>query len=118
VTATSPRGLPASKTITVTRGTIPTLQSVQPLDGTKLLIGSPAVFAITATDLEGDPREFRMLLDGAPMGSWSSSQPPPWTPASGQVGPHRLTAGVRDGFGGEATEDVDVYIIRPAVQHP
>ena len=116
--ATSPNGLVTTNNYTVTLGTIPTIQTVQPQDGTKIYTGAATTIQTTATDQENDPIQYQVLLDGVPLGAWSAASSQTWTPATTQTGVHTLSVSVRDGYGGSRTKDVEVFVVRSPVQHP
>lgn len=118
LTATSPNGYVTQRTYQVTLGTIPTVQSVQPADGAKLYAGQAATLQVTATDREGDAVEHQFLIDGAVVGGWGSVASTTWTPGQSQFGLHQVTVGVRDAYGGSNTKDVEVFVVRPPVDHP
>ena len=118
LTATSPNGYVTQRTYQVTLGTIPAIQSSQPVDGTTLYAGTSVTLQATATDLEGDAVEHQFLIDGVVVGGWGSVASTTWTPAQSQFGLHQVTVGVRDAYGGSNTKDVDVFVVRPPVQHP
>ena len=116
--ARSPNGYTTSWTYAVTLGTIPTIQAVQPPDAAKVYAGASTAIQVSASDAESDPIEYQVLLDSVPLGTWSSSATQPWTPGLGQLGLHTVTAAVRDAFGGSRTQDVEVFVVRPPIEHP
>ncbi len=118
IAALSPKNHPASKTVTITLGTIPTIQAAQPADGAKLYAQRPAAIQITATDKEGDLIQFQVLLDGTPLGDWGPSMPQLWTPNVSQMGLHTLTVQARDDYGGSSTRAAEVFVVRPPIDHP
>lgn len=116
--AVSPNKWLTSLTYPITLGTIPTIQTVQPPDGTKLYAGTAITLQATAKDQEGDPIRYRFLVDGAPLADWTSSAAQPWTPLVAQTGLHTLTFQVRDDYGGVNTKALEVFVIRRPVDHP
>ncbi len=116
ITATSPRGYVSTKTHAMTLGTIPTITNLQPPDGTKRPAGTTITIQITATDKETDPLEFQILNNGAVLVDWTSSSSNPWTPTEADRGSHTLEVRVRDGFGGYASQQVEVYVAHRQVQ--
>ena len=116
ITATSPRGYVSTETPSMTLGTIPTITSFQPPDGTKRPAGTTITITISATDKEADPVEFQILNNGAILVDWTSSSSNPWTPTEANRGVHALEVRVRDGFGGYASQQVEVYVARRQVQ--
>ncbi len=118
VTATSPNGFTATKTVTVTLGTIPTLQVALPADGSKLYAGAAVTLQASASDAEGDPIQFHFAIDGTPMADWAASSSMSWTPAQSATGQHTVTIRARDDYGGSADRHNDVWVLRSPVQHP
>ncbi|OGX37532.1 MAG: hypothetical protein A3C53_04965 [Omnitrophica WOR_2 bacterium RIFCSPHIGHO2_02_FULL_68_15] len=116
--ARSPNGYTTTKSGGITLGAIPIITSTDPADRAKVFAGQALTIRTTATDQEADPLQYRVLLDGALLVDWSGSNTAPWTPPTGQFGPRVLTVAVRDGFGGERTQDVRVFVIRKPVDHP
>ncbi len=118
ITATSPNHYVSTKSLTITLGHIPTIQTAQPLDGTKLYAGAATSIQLSATDLENDPIQYQIVLDGAPLWDWGSNASQAWTPGSALIGLHTVTIGVRDAFGGSNTQSAEVFIVRPPINHP
>lgn len=118
IAATSPNGFSSSQPLSVTLGTIPTIQTVLPPDRSKLYLGTSITIQITAQDAESDPMKYQVLLDDAPMGAPASASSLAWTPGTGQMGAHTLTARASDDYGGGGTQDVQVLVIRQPVQPP
>ena len=118
ITATSPNGLVATKTLTVTLGTIPTILSIQPADGTKLYFGTTVTAQATSVDKENDPLECQILLDGVVIVDWFAGASHPWTPTEAQRGLHIFEVRVRDAFGGFAARQAEVYVLRKPVLPP
>lgn len=118
ITATSPNRHVSTQTLTVTLGSVPIITATVPPDGTKLSAGTPSTIQISATDQEGDPISYQVALDGVPLGAWAASPTQPWTPTTSQVGLHTVTASVRDAYGGSTQRELQVFVVRPPVQHP
>ena len=116
--ATSPNGYVTQADYTVTLGTIPALQAVQPLNGTKWYAGTPVRIQATAVDSDGDPIAYRFAVDGSVLSDWGFASTQTWTPDLIQRGPHTLTIDVRDNDGGSRSQDVNVFVLRRPVQHP
>ena len=116
ITATSPRGYVSTTTRAMTLGTIPTITGLQPPDGTKRPAGTTITITISATDKEADPVEFQILNNGAILVDWTSSSSNLWTPTEADRGVHALEVRVRDGYGGYASQQVQVYVARRQVQ--
>ena len=118
ITATSPNGYASTKTLNVTLGTIPTILSIQPADGTKLYAGTTVSISATATDKENDPLECQILIDGIVTVDWFAGASHPWTPGTAALGPHTVESRARDGFGGFASKQAQVYVLRKPVLPP
>jgi len=116
--ATSPLGHVTTQTLQVILGTIPTITTVQPPDGTKPYAGTTVTVQITATDAENDPLQYQVLLDGTIVMDWTSTNSYSWSPTLNNLGLHTLEARARDGFGGFASQPVDVYVVRQPVSPP
>jgi len=118
VTATSPRNLVSSASRTITLGRIPTISTSQPADGTTLYVGSAVTIAASATDPEDDPMEYQILLNGQVLSDWATASSSTWTPTEVQQGLRRLELRVRDAFGGFASRQAEVYVLRKPVSPP
>jgi hypothetical protein len=118
ITATSPNGFVSTSTLEVVLGTIPTIASTQPADAAKLYAGSATTLAATATDKESDPVELQILLDGAVVAGWAAGAAYPWTPGTSALGLHTVEIRARDGFGGVASRQAQVYVLRRPVPPP
>ncbi len=116
--ATSPNGYVTAADYTVILGAIPTIQAVQPPDGAKLYPGAATTIQVSATDQEGDPIQYQILVDGALLADWSAGPTQPWTPGANSVGLHTITVTVRDDYGGSHTQDAQVYVLRRPIEHP
>ena len=116
--AVSPNGYTTTTDDLLTLGTIPTIQTVAPIDGTLLYMGSVVTVQMSAVDQEHDPLAYQILLDGVPLSEWSSQPSVAWTPRSSQLGLHTLTYAVRDDYGGSKSERDEVLVIRNPIQHP
>jgi len=116
--ATSPNDHVTTDTFTVTRGTIPTLLSTQPADATKHPVGTTLAIHATASDAEADPLEYHILINGLVMADWSPIPSSSWTPSETDLGFGTLDVRVRDGFGGAASTQSEVYVLHPAVPPP
>ncbi|MDP3722365.1 MAG: hypothetical protein Q8R91_02575 [Candidatus Omnitrophota bacterium] len=116
--ATSPNDHVTTETFTVTRGTTPILLSAQPADATKHPVGTTLAIQATASDMEADPLEYQILIGGVVVADWSATAPYPWTLRESDLGLRPLDLRVRDGFGGLASIQAEVYILHPAVPPP
>jgi len=118
ITATSPNGFISTKTLTVVLGTIPTIVATQPVDGSKLYAGTGVTISATATDKENDPLEYQFLLAGQVVAGWGAGASLPWTPTEAQQGLRLIEVRVRDGFGGFASKQAEVFVLRKPVSPP
>jgi hypothetical protein len=118
VKAVSPHGHVTEVEALVTLGTIPTIRSFTPSDGAIVYAETPAVIRIDAADADADPIEYQVRLDGAPVSDWVQLATPSWTPNLETLGARALTAAVRDGYGGEHVQAVEVYVARQPVEAP
>ena len=118
ITATSPNGYVSTKTVAVILGTIPTILSLQPADGSKLYAGTGVTISAAATDKENDPLEYQFLLAGQVVAGWGAGASLPWTPTEAQRGLRLIEVRVRDGFGGNASKQAEVFVLRKPVSPP
>jgi len=116
--ATSPNGYVTTKDDVITLGTIPSIQTSQPADGAKAYAGTAATLQVTAQDQEGDPIQYQFLIDGIPLTDWSAASSQTWTPPAGLSGVRTVTVKVRDDYGGSNQKDVEVFVVRPPINHP
>ena len=118
ITATSPNGYVSTKTLAVILGTIPTITAVEPADGSRLSVDTPVTICAQATDKEHNPMEYQLWLDGQLLVDWAREAAFVWTPARSHGGLHALEARVRDGFGGVASKQAEVYVLRTPISPP
>lgn len=116
--ATSPNGYVTAQDVTITLGTIPTIQTTQPPDAAKVYAGATATIQVSATDQEGDPIEYQLVVDGIPLSAWGDAPTASWSPGLSELGLHTVRASARDGYGGSSARDVEVLVVRQPVQHP
>jgi len=116
--ATSPNGHVTQQDATMTLGAVPAIQSVEPSDGTKIYAGRMVPIRAIATDPDSDPVEYQIVLDGAILADWSSDPQLSWLPELGQPRVHALTVNARDGFGGQSSKTVSVYVVHPPIEPP
>ncbi|MBI4227746.1 MAG: hypothetical protein HY600_05715 [Candidatus Omnitrophica bacterium] len=116
ITATSPNGHVATRALTITRGTIPTIVSAQPTGGRKLYAEVSQPIQAVVTDKEGDPIVVRFLLDGQELRPWSPLTAHDWIPSALQFGPRTLEIQAKDEDGGEAARPVPIYILRKPIR--
>ncbi len=115
IVATSPRGFITTETLNVIRGTIPAITHLQPADATILYVDSSPTLQASATDQENDPIQYQILLNGQVMKDWNMLSSISWIPGLTDRGSRWFEVRVRDGFGGQATQQSEVYVVRPGV---
>jgi hypothetical protein len=118
LTATSPNGYVTTQTLNVIQGTIPTITTIQPTNGAKLYASATVTIQATATDPEQDPLTCQILLDGQVVVNWFAGASQPWTPGATDLGRHTLEIRAQDGFGGVASRQAAVYVLRQPVPPP
>ncbi len=117
-TSPAPNNYVTTQTVNIILGTKPTILSIQPVSGTKLDPGVAATLQMSTTDAEGDPRECQMLLDDAVLVDWATCGTRSWTPQTTDRGVHTLEFRARDGFGGEAVSQANIYVLRRSISPP
>ena len=118
LTAISPNGYRTDRTVSITRGTIPTITAVQPAQASKLYAAVATTLQVNAADAEADPISYQILLDGVVLIDWGSGRATTWTPTTSQFGPHTVTLKARDAYGGDRSQSVNVYVLRKPVSPP
>ena len=116
--AISPNNFTTTQSATIVLGTIPTVDSVSPLDATIVYATQTITLSIIASDLELDPIEYQFLIDGTVLADWSASASQPWTPTLTDIGVRTIQINVRDAYGGSNTQSLEAMVIRIPVQHP
>ena len=116
--ATSDNGHVSRQTIEIVKGTIPTIQMVQPVDRRKLYLETTPVLTATATDQEQDPMTYQFLVDGRIVRDWASVLEEPWLLTEAHLGRHTIEVRARDAFGGSASQQVRVHVLRKPVHSP
>lgn len=116
INAISPNGYSTNDQTDIQLGTIPVVQTVSPTNGSLIEENSLVSIIISASDAEGDPIEYQVLLDGAPLANWGPTNTHSWTPTT--RGSYILELGARDAFGGFNASQSEVMVIRTPVEHP
>lgn len=117
ISARSPNGHPSSKAVTVTLGTVPSIQTWQPPDGAIIEVGTTAPLQVTAVDAEADPITYQIAIDGEEV-SGSADGAAVSTPDTGDLGRHAISFDARDAYGGNDRKDVEAFVVRQPVPHP
>ena len=76
---------------------LPTLQSLQPDKSSPQTQGATISWKAEATDLEGDPIQYRFLQDGKAMTGWSESDSWSWDTAGIPKEKYQIQVQIRDG---------------------
>ena len=79
---------------------------------------TPVTLQVSASDLENDPIQYQILLDGQVLADWTSSASKPWTPSASQLGLHLFQVNVHDAYGGSTSQELEVFVVWPPVGHP
>jgi choice-of-anchor A domain-containing protein/RHS repeat-associated protein len=83
---------------------------------TQASVGTPYSYQATASDPDGDPLTFRLLVGPAGMTINAGTGLVQWTPTAAQAGNQDVTLQVSDGRGGTATQSFVIHF--PAPQPP
>ena len=116
LTVTSPNSHTTNINDSVVLGTVPSIQTVSPTNGSIVIMDIEVLIQATATD--EDAILYRALFDGVPLGGWTSTLSQPWVPSTTQDGVHALQIEATDGYGGAAQESVGVFTIHRPISHP
>jgi RHS repeat-associated protein len=82
------------------------------------LTGSPYQYAATATDPDGDPLTFQLLVGPAGMTVNPQTGLVQWTPSASQAGNQDVTLTVSDSRGGTATQTYVLQVQPPGIDRP
>lgn len=98
--------------------TIPTIVGINPPDGTGGYVDENINFMVNARDEDGDSLLYQFQVDGEIIRSWQSAPDFDWSTIGLNSGACPIRAEVSDGNGGEAFEDVDLYLFRKPISPP
>ncbi|MDD4161994.1 MAG: PKD domain-containing protein [Methanothrix sp.] len=92
----------------------PIVDILQPDEKSPQIVASTITWTAKASDTEGDPLQFRFLLDEQVMQNWSESPVWRWTITDEQAGLHKIEVEVRDGkhnSEGDSSKGADFEVI-------
>ena len=98
--------------------TSPVITLLTPADASKRYAGDPTMLSLTASDADGDPLEYQFSSNGVVARAWSSAATYDWVPIASDVGLHTIKAEVRDGHGGAAQREQQLYLLRKPITPP
>lgn len=98
--------------------TAPTLNTFSPAGGSKRYIGDVLSLSASASDPDGDLLEYQFRANGAIKQPWSSLTTYNWLPTTSDRGLTTIEAEARDGHGGLAQRDQQIYILRKPLSPP
>jgi hypothetical protein len=118
VLATSVNEHVSRQAVQVVHGTIPVLQAIQPLDRSKLFIGTTVSVTGIASDQEQDPLSYTFVIDGRIVRKDTPDAAFPWPLTEAQRGRHTVEVRVRDAYGGSVSATTRAYVLRAPVHAP
>ena len=98
--------------------TVPTINTFSPADASKFLHGNTISFSATATDADGDSLEYQFSSNGTVKRAWAALSTHEWLTAVSDIGLKTVKVEVRDGHGGFATRQQEIYILRKPILPP
>ncbi|MDP3722931.1 MAG: hypothetical protein Q8R91_05465 [Candidatus Omnitrophota bacterium] len=96
----------------------PVISTFSPVDASKFLHGTTISLSATATDADGDALEYQFNGNGLTRQIWSATSTHDWLTTVSDIGLQTTKVEVRDGHGGSATTQQDVYVLRRLVSPP
>jgi hypothetical protein len=96
----------------------PAISSIAPTDGSLSEVGSTIPFNINATDLEGDPIQYKITVDGQVVSDWSSVPSFNWLTTSQASGIRQATIYVKDTWGNQSSGNIAIYLARKTLNTP
>ncbi|GEM_PF-4913680 len=115
IVATSRNQHVSQQRVEVAKGTIPTIQMMQPPDRSTHTLGTAPLLTAAATDQEQDPITYQLLRDGGVVREWAPELAEPWPLTEAHLGRHTIEVRARDAFGSFAAQQTRVYILRKPV---
>lgn len=113
-----PNNFVTTQILQVLRGALPLVTGVQPADRAKAYAGEPVTIQVEASDPDGDALLYQIQVDGALLLDHSPVSSQPWTPGLSQFGVRPIEVRVQDGFGGVASKQIEVYVVRKPINPP
>ena len=91
---------------------IPTIIDIQPPDTSAGYTQDNVDFSVIAQDADGDSLLYQFSVDAQIIQSWQGSSNFNWSTQGVNSGAHTITTEVSDGNGGNAAQDVDMWLFR------
>lgn len=99
-------------------GTAPTISVLTPSDGSKRYAGDPLTLSAVGVDADGDALEYQFSSHGTIKQGWSALAGYGWLTTISDIGLQTVRVEVRDGHGGFASRQHEIYILRKPVTPP
>ena len=96
----------------------PSISSITPTDGSLSEVGSTIPFNINATDLEGDPIQYKITVDGQVVSDWNATPAFNWLTTSQASGTRQATVYVKDTWGNQSSSNISIYLARQTLNTP
>lgn len=96
----------------------PLISAFSPADASKFLHGDTIALSVTASDADGDALEYQFGSNGTIKQGWSALTSHGWLTTTGDLGLRTIKAEVRDGYGGLATREQEIYVFRRPISPP
>lgn len=98
--------------------TVPAINSFSPADGQKFFHGTTVTWSSSASDADGDALEYQFSSNGLIKRAWSALNTDNWLTTTSDIGLQRITVEIRDGHGGAAEREQEIYGLRKPVSPP
>ena len=96
----------------------PVISAFSPADASKFLHGDSVTLSATASDADGDSLEYQFSSNGILRQGWSALTSYRWLTTASNIGLQIIKVEVRDGHGGVATRQQEIYVVRKPVLPP
>lgn len=93
----------------------PVISVFSPADASKFLHGNTISLSATSTDADGDALEYQFSSNGTVKRAWAALSTHEWLTAASDIGLKTVKVEVRDGHGGVASREQELYIFRKPV---
>ena len=97
---------------------VPTISTLTPADASKSVAGAMVTLSLLASDADGDALEYQFSANGIVKQAWSSAAAFNWQTTSADIGLTMIKGEVRDGHGGSAQLQQEIYVVRPPIAPP
>ena len=97
---------------------VPVISTFTPAQGSKFLASTTVTLNVSATDADGDALEYQFKVQNVVLQPWSAINTYGWSPTTSDIGLRTIGAEVRDGHGGTATREQQIYILRQPITPP